>query len=503
MSARRYGLRALAVVAIAALGLAAGIWLNLPPDRAPRSSVDVSSPQQVAALLPAAGEGRFRERHDGDRIGVLASVQDCAPVPVVQQFRTGNPVAFAGYTVDQASTVRVSVARMAPEDVAPVQDALRSATHCERPIEDTETAWVKIARSWFGDASALFAETSVDVHPDQGYLSNLTGGPVWTFTTSGEWLVAIGAYATPLETVAEIYPSLLAKFDREVGTEFLEPGESSGGCRPPNLAVEGLPANALGRQEVMALQGMHDAACTGRADWVRAVMSRPMVVDDGIAADPGALDLSDPAEFARVLETRGVYRNGAVSYRLGDSALVFSTLYAGGYNFIAWDAYVRQCSAAAPLAAQMCGPDPYGLLGGADWQALLSARGCLPEEKPFGVVEHAQFRDLTADGRPDAVLVVGCSLEDGGELREVQVYDGGSPPGSPALIQALLGGDPGPEGTGLLPDTATLAGDELTVESWTWRGLSRADTPNVWVTDRFRWRDGAFTPEAREVELVR
>ncbi|PKW19007.1 hypothetical protein [Saccharopolyspora spinosa] len=501
MNGARYGLRVLALVGIVVLGVAAGIWWSWPKDTSPqRHQAPELSSRQLAELLPAAGVGRFRSREDAlDRNSFLAAVQDCAPVPAIQQFRTTSTAGFASYVLDRDTPVQVAVVRVDRERVAQVQDALSSAGNCHHPADGGEQAWTKIARPWFGDVSALF--TTTDVTPGEQDVYAI-GGPVWTFTMSDEWLVAVGAYTAPLETVAEIYPPLLERFDREVGTHFLRPGESRGGCRPANLVIHDLPPGALSDQAVMALQGMHDMACQDRADEVRSLMSTPLVVDDGSTDDGTSVDIGDPGEIARILETRGVYRNGAVQYRLGDSALVFSTLSSPGAKFLTWDAYVRDCATAMPSAARMCGPDPYGPLGGADWRQVLAERGCDPDPGLPKPVQHAQFQDFTGDGRPDAVLVVSCSLTGDAQLNAVQVYDGGSPPESPRLIQELLGGDPGPEGRGLLPVAVMLGGDDLTAESWSWRESDDYYRPSLFVIDQFRWQGGTFAPMSREVQEV-
>ncbi|MEV0696563.1 hypothetical protein AB0I53_01385 [Saccharopolyspora sp. NPDC050389] len=484
----RYGIRVLALVAVVAVGVGLGIWWARPPE--------VRSPQEVAALLPVE-RGQFRSDEDDsfDRGFFLAAVQDCAPGPVVQQFRTASSAVFKGYTIGEETAAQVAIVQLEQEGVAPVQDALRSAGNCRRPSSSGEVLWTKIARPWFGDVSALFTATDVTVDSEEQVVYAIGGGPVWTFTMSDEWLVAIGAYTSPLQTVAEIYSPMLEAFDSEVGTDFLQPGESRGGCPPANVAIADLPPDVLSRQAITQLQSMHDLACQDRMDAVLAAMSAPLVVDDGTTVDV-LVDVDDPAGFARILETRGVYRNGAVSYRSGDSALVFSTLYDPGFPSLGWDAYVRRCSTAEPAAAQLCGPDPYGPLGGADWTATLVERGCAAED---AAIAHSRFQDLTGDGRPEPVLVVSCDLADGTRLREVQVYDGGSPPDSPRLIQSLLGDDPGPRGTGLAPMTATLSGDELTVQSWSLPAVS-GDEPNLLVTDGFRWQDGNFVPEWRDVQ---
>ncbi|TDD41919.1 hypothetical protein [Saccharopolyspora elongata] len=346
----RYGLRVLALVVVVAAGVGLGIWWNRPPE--------VRSSQEVAALLPSGGDGfRAQDEDSFDRGFFLAAVEDCAPVPAVQQFRTASSAVFKGYTIGEEN----------PAQVAIVQ-----------------------------------------------------------------------------------------------------------------------------------LQSMHDMACQDRMDAVLAAMSAPLVVDDGVATD-GLVDVDDPAGFARILETRGVYRNGAVTYRHGDSALVFSTFYDPLNPPLGWDAYVRHCSTAEPGAARLCEPDPFGPLGGADWTAVLAERGC---DEEYEAIVHGRFQDLTGDGLPEAVLAVSCDLADGTSLREVQVYDGGSPPDSPRLIQALLGDDPGPQGTGLAPATVTLSGDELTVQSWSRPPGDPQGEPNLLVTDGFRWQDGNFVPEWRDVEDV-
>ncbi|SDW16287.1 hypothetical protein SAMN05216215_1001334 [Saccharopolyspora shandongensis] len=485
----RYALRVLALVVVVAAGVGLGIWWNRPPE--------VRSPQEVAALLPAAGDGfRANDESSYDRVSFLATVEDCAPVPVVQQFRTASSAVFKGYTIGEETSALVAIVQLAQDDVAPVRDALRSAGNCQRPDTSGGSVWTKIARPWFGDVSALFTTTDTTMDAEGRFVTNIGGGPVWTFTMSDEWLVAIGAYTSPLQTAADIYPPMLAAFDREVGTNFLQPGESRGGCPPADVAIADLPPGALSRQAITQLQSMHDLACQNRMDAVLAVLSAPLVVDDGVDVD-GRVDVDDPAGFARILESRAVYRNGAVTYRSGDSALVFSTLYTPGAPPLGWDAYVRHCSTAEPAAARLCEPDPYGPLGGADWTAVLAERGC-GEEYP--AIVHSRFQDLTGDGRPEPVLAVNCDLADGTRLREVQVYDGGSPPDSPRLIQALLGDDPGPQGTGLAPATVTLSGDELTVQSWSWPPDDPQGNPNLLVTDGFRWQDGNFVPEWRDVE---
>ncbi|MEV0083353.1 hypothetical protein [Saccharopolyspora sp. NPDC050642] len=487
----RYWLRVLALVVVVAAGVGLGIWWNRPPE--------VRSPQEVAALLPAGGDGFRAQDYDSfDRGFFLAAVEDCAPVPVVQQFRTASSAVFKGYTIGEETPAQVAIVQLAQDDVAPVRDALRSAGDCQRPTTSGGIAWTKIASPWFGDVSALFTTTDVTVDPEGQVVTDIGGGPVWTFTMSDEWLVAIGAYTSPLRTVAELYPRMLAEFDREAGTDFLRPGESRGGCPPADVAIADLPPEALRRQAIAQLQSMHDMACQDRMDAVLAAMSAPLVVDDGVAAD-GLVDVDDPAGFARILETRGVYRNGAVTYRHGDSALVFSTFYDPLNPPLGWDAYVRHCSTAEPAAARLCEPDPYGPLGGADWTAVLAERGC---DEEFGAIVHGRFQDLTGDGRPEAVLAVSCDLAYGTHLREVQVYDGGSPPDSPRLIQALLGDDPGPQGTGLAPAAVTLSGDELTVQSWSRPPGDPQGEPNLLVTDGFRWQDGDFVPEWRDVEDV-
>ncbi|MGP4015639.1 hypothetical protein [Saccharopolyspora sp. 5N708] len=487
MPGNRYGRRALAVGGVAALGLALGIWWSWSPG-------EVNSSQEMTELLPAAWQAPFRARDEGpvQRNSILAAMESCGPVPVVEKFRTRDPAVFTIYELDNRARVQVAAVRLAPEDRSPVQDALRSSTHCQRPAspERGATAWTKVARPWFGEASALFRTSDTDLAADSAANSMVNAGPVWSFTMSGQWLVAIGGYRTSVETVAWVYPQLLGRWDREVGTHFLAPGESRSDCGSPGL--DDLPTGALRESERMMLASVHDLACRGQVDVLRSLPSVPLIVDNGFATE---VDIGDPAEFARTMETRAVHRNGAISFRQGDSALVFSTLRPGGELRPAWDAYVQRCSTATALAARMCGPDPYGPLGGADWSTVLADTGCEPDSD-LGAIRQAVFQDVTGDGQGDAILGLFCDAGGGPGRGEVRIYDGASPPESPALIQSLLREDPGPLGTGLLPVALTTNGPDLTVESHGWREFG---APDVLVIDRFRWQDGGFAPVAREV----
>ncbi|MCI2418567.1 hypothetical protein MOQ72_14095 [Saccharopolyspora sp. K220] len=484
MPGNRYGRRALAVGGLAALGLAVGIWWSWSP-------VEVNSPQEMTELLPADWQAPFRARYEGpvQRNSILAAMETCGPVPVVEKFRTREPAAFMIYDLDNRATVQVAAVRLAPEDRASVQDALRTSTHCQRPASSERNAavqWTKVARPWFGEASALFRVSDTNLAADSAGNSVVTAGSVWSFTMSEQWLVAIGGYRTSVETVASVYPQLLGEWDREVGTHFLAPGESRSDCGSPGL--DDLPTGALRESERTMLASAHDLACQGQVDVLRSLPSVPLVVDNGFATE---VDIGDPAEFARLMETRAVYRNGAISFRQGDSALVFSTLRPGELQRPAWDAYVQRCSTATALAAQMCGPDPYGPLGSADWSAVLADTGCEPDSD-LGPIRQALFQDVTGDGQEDAILALLCDAGRG----EVRIYDGASPPESPELVQSLLGDDLGPMGTGLSPVALTTDGGGLTVES-------EFASPDALVIDRFRWQDGSFAPVAREVQYPR
>lgn len=482
----RYGKRALAVGLLLALGIAGGVWWVRG------GAEELDSPEELTALLPPAGSGRFLTKEVGpiEVSAVQASMEQCGPVPVVQKFRTRAPAGFVRYGVGETS-VDVAVVRLADEDVGPVGAALRSSTHCERSGPDnTETWWTKVDHPWFGDAAALFrvADSNVAGEP------LLNGGPVWSFTTSGEWLVAVGAYRATVDGAAQIYRELLSGWDREVGTHFLAPGRSRSDCGSPEL-----PVGALTDEAAAALATVHDMACRGQAELVGAMQSAPLVVDSGFADDPGAVDIGDPGEFARLLESPAVHRNGALSFRRGDTAAVFSTVRSGGLAGIGWDAHVQHCSAAAPVAARMCGPDPNGPLGGADWPSLAAEAGCASDMYPFGPISHALFEDLTGDGRQEAVIALLCDTEDGSELGEVRVYDGASSPDSPRLLQSLLRDDPGPFGTGLLPVALTTDGSDLVVESHAWQEFVYPVDPDARVRDRYRWQGGGLALVGREV----
>ncbi|MDA3649362.1 hypothetical protein LZ318_39855 [Saccharopolyspora indica] len=484
---RRRG-RALAVGLLLVLGIAAGIWwIRGGPEAGP------GTPEELTALLPAAGTGPFRtkEQSPAKTRAILASLEQCGPEPVVQKFRTRAPASFAFYGMNEDSTALVAVVRLDPEDREPVREALRTSGHCDRPgTGDERVWWTKVDRPWFGEESALFRETYSGGPPEDPVVSG--GGSVWSLAASGDWLVAVST--STMDELERIYPDLLAGWDRATGTHFLAPGRSRSDCREPELPAD-VPAEA--EEGLATIRGM---ACQGRAELVRAMQSAPLVLDSGFATGPAAVDIGDPVELARLLETPAVHRNGALSFRRGDSAAVFSTVRSGGLAGIGWDAYVRHCATAVPVAARQCGPDPNGPLGGADWPSLAAGAGCASDFHPFGPISHALFQDVTGDGRQDAIIALLCESGDGAALGEVRVHDGASVRDSPRLIQSLIRDDPGPLGTGVLPVALTADGADLVVESHAWHEfIYPGDDPDVRVLDRFRWRGSGFERVAREV----
>lgn len=298
----------------------------------------------------------------------------------------------------------------------------------------------------------------------------------------------IHAHLVTLETVAEVYPQIVAEFDRELDTAFLQPNESVGGCRPVNLAIANLPSTKFSIDILSEVQAIHDLACRADTQHVRGAVPQGLIIDNGFVADELS-DFGRQAGLEKVLESRGIYRHGAVRYQFNDSVVVFST-YRNDYSL--WDAYVRQCSTATGRAAQQCGPDPYGPLGGTDWHDLLSEEGCAADDTSSTITE-AHFQDLTGDGYPDPVLLIACTLSDDGIWEDVRVYDGRSPSDSPRLMQSF-----GDYFYSLRPYRMTLASDTLTVVS----SPGPEDTgPTSELTDRFQWNGEAFVFLSREAVL--
>ncbi|MEV5535959.1 hypothetical protein AB0L13_03815 [Saccharopolyspora shandongensis] len=510
--------RLLVLGSVGAIALAAGILLNRSPEPPAGRSIDIHSTEALAELLPQAGEGPFQSRTEADGSATdngqllvfdVAAPEGCPIDAIAKEIVWGRDAGTvaAQYSLPNPAQVLVGVARLDRHEVQPVRDALRSGGHCtgqpaQYGIVDDEDVdvWTKVSRPWFGEESALYRTVSYRLDADQRP-ADLVPGPAWAFTLSGQWLVAMRVDDGSLETAASIHPQLFARWDSELGTAFLRPAESGGGCGSVDLDVENLPAERLGDSATRALIGLHDVACQGRGDVALTAVSDPLFLDDRVVGRDFLSEIPDSPTLAALLETRAVHRNGAIIYRNGDSAAVFSTVHDGSWAWIAWSAYVRHCSAPA---TEMCGPDPNGPLGGADWQAVL-ADACSPVDQGDAVlIDHSLFHDVTGDGRKDALLTVACDLGNTIGIGEVRVYDGASDPRNPRLLQVLLRGDQGELGTGLRPDLLAVIDGELWVASLTWRDDDARKRPSVRQVDRFRWLpNGAFQHVGRSVAPVR
>ncbi|RKT86673.1 hypothetical protein SAMN05421805_10918 [Saccharopolyspora antimicrobica] len=501
--------RLLALGLIGAIALAIGIALNRPPETPTGPPVDIQAPEELEKLLPAADEGIFRFPPDADGEVVtrgerfpLEVLAGCSIEPFVSDVVWGIDAGTAGarYVLPQDVEVLVGFVLLDEDEVAAAREALRTGGHCTgRPADADDEGvdvWTKVSRPWFGDVSALYRAAGYYADDEQRP-SDLVPGPAYAFTLSGRWLTVMRTGDGSLETAASVYPQLFDRWDERTRAAFLRPAESAGGCGSANLDVAGLPAGKLDESARRALIGLHDVACQGRGDVALAAVSDPLFLDDRVVVRENLAEVPDPGKLAALLETRAEHRNGAIVYRAGDSAAVFSTVHEGGWSWIAWSSYVRACSAAP---AGMCDPDPHGPLGGADWQVVLADAGCASSGAGDAVlIDHAVFQDVTGDGKKDALITAACNAGNTIGVGEVRVYDGASPPQSPRLLQVLYRDDPGALGTGLRPEALTVAGDELVVESLTWRADDRRKNPGARQVDRFRWSGSGFARIGGEV----
>lgn len=489
------------------------------PEDAPAQTSAVSEPFHVLSAqehalyraAPAAGQGPFRERDDLlSETPAEPPPADCAGAEITARIRDHSADVSLEYSL-KSSDARVSVRLYQLEqDVHDsVERGLRAARHCTGRHGVDRLVWTKLANPWFGDGGVVYRTGRHRAPPqDEPYTKNVG---VQAFSASGGWLLETTSDSYPGATVAavaEVQRRLGHAWDPVLGTDFARPTEATGGCGSPPIDLDDLPDALRYEFELpnqlielhKQLVGSHDAACQGDMAAVGGGMSGPLVLDDEVVLTPDSLALDDPAALARVLESPPTFHNGALVFRNGASVAVFSTAQDFSWNeAVEWTAFVEGCGAATGQAGGMCDDDPHGPLGALDWQTEIGPTACTGADGYGPTVEQALFRDVTGDGRKEAVLAFTCTHLRTPVPGDVLVYDGASPPDAPVLLQALLRDDPGRAEFGLWPVALSMEGDSLVVDSFTWREADRSDPADVQVADWFRWQSGAFARVRQEI----